>query len=239
MPVKCESPCLPSPEGRGEVTLQMRKKDFTCSLPTTGGYVTAQYAESGLDNFSEQLTQDCISAGGAGTHRLVELNLLSPFRASVSTCKVRISESQRIGGCLPVCRFPHTLTRTCFSQDGLHMLLLGLAWQSHSMEGSSRNAALALGRAGGELGGCCVTGFTTPLGQPFSLGLHIQAEQGLLTWGTLYYFRSSVNPWKLCAEFWVTCLGNRLVRGHARFPKEHQWHQKKKKKFRTSDLTKS
>lgn len=65
MPVKCESPCLPSPEGRGEVTLQMRKKDFTCSLPTTGGYVTAQYAESGLDNFSEQLTQDCISAGGA------------------------------------------------------------------------------------------------------------------------------------------------------------------------------
>lgn len=49
--------------------------------------MTTQHAESGLGNFSKQLTQNCVSAGGAGTHRLAEVNLLSPFRSVFQPAK--------------------------------------------------------------------------------------------------------------------------------------------------------
>lgn len=76
MPVKCEKPCLSSPEGRGGVTLRTRK-EANLLTPHHQGLRIKQDAKSGLDHFSEQLTQNCISAGGAGAHRLVELTLLT------------------------------------------------------------------------------------------------------------------------------------------------------------------
>ena len=167
MPIKCENPCLPSPEGRGEVTLQTRKKKFYCSFSTPRA--------TWLDSIPVRSAQLFWTANSE--LRLCWRRWISgaPFRVSVSSCKVRISESQRIGGCLPFSSHPDKGLLwpgwTPHAAAGSGLVWPGLAIPLHGRQlqkCSSRNAALALGWAGGELGGCCVTGvwgFTTPLGQ--------------------------------------------------------------------------